>query len=162
MNLKQVKKHSPKKKRSKRVGRGSGSGRGLTCGRGHKGAKSRSGWGGKVLYEGGQMPLVRRIRTKGFNNKFRAEFTEVNLSRLEGFSEGEQITPEKLIMAGIIKKVGRNGIKILGSGDAVKSAEVVAHRFTAGARAKIEAAGGKCVFVDDLKAEKAKEPGEIR
>ena len=108
------------------------------------------------------MPLFRRLRGTGFTNRNRKEYTGINLGRLSGFPEGAQITPEKLLMEGVIKRISRDGIKILGSGDAVPRAEIVAHKFSAGARAKIETAGGRCILVADLKKQRSREPEEIR
>jgi large subunit ribosomal protein L15 len=127
----------------KRIGRGPGSGTGKTAGRGEKGQKSRSGYSRKVGFEGGQMPLHRRVPKRGFTNAlFRREFAEVNLGRLEVFEEGTIVTPEVLVKQGIVKQV-RDGIKILGKGDLTKSLTVHAHRFSARARERITGLGGK-------------------
>lgn len=122
----------------KRVGRGPGSGLGKTAGRGHKGQRSRSGYSKRLGFEGGQMPLIRRVPKRGFTNIFRREFAVVNLSQLEGF-EGE-VTPESLLEKGLVKR-GRP-VKILGEGEVSSSLRVKAHRFSRSAREKIEAAGG--------------------
>jgi len=124
----------------KRVGRGPGSGLGKTAGRGHKGQKSRSGYRRLLGFEGGQMPLVRRVPKRGFNNIFRREFAVVNVAQLAAL-EGE-ITPEKLRAAGLVR--GDLPVKVLGSGELEKALTVVAHKFSKSARAKIEAAGGRC------------------
>jgi large subunit ribosomal protein L15 len=127
----------------KRIGRGPGSGTGKTAGRGEKGQKSRSGYSRKVGFEGGQMPLHRRVPKRGFTNAlFRKEFAEVNLGRLEIFEEGTIVTPEVLVKQGIVKQV-RDGIKILGKGDLTKSLTVHAHRFSARAKERITGLGGK-------------------
>jgi large subunit ribosomal protein L15 len=127
----------------KRIGRGAGSGTGKTAGRGEKGQKSRSGYSRKVGFEGGQMPLHRRVPKRGFTNAlFRKEFAEVNLGRLEVFEEGTIVTPEVLVKQGIVKQV-RDGIKILGKGDLTKSLTVHAHRFSARAKERITGLGGK-------------------
>ena len=99
----------------RRVGRGPGSGRGKTAGRGEKGQKSRSGYSRKVGFEGGQMPLHRRVPKRGFRNIFRKEYAEVNLSRLEQFEEGTIVTPEMLVRNGVVKRQ-RDGIKVLAKG----------------------------------------------
>jgi large subunit ribosomal protein L15 len=127
----------------KRLGRGTGSGLGKTSGKGHKGQKARSGGGVRPGFEGGQMPLYLRLPKRGFSNaRFRKEYAEVNVSRLNGFKAGAKVTPEKLIEAGIVKKV-KDGVKIMGSGELTKRLTVAAHKFTKGAIEKIEAAGGK-------------------
>jgi large subunit ribosomal protein L15 len=127
----------------KRVGRGPGSGLGKTSGRGEKGQKSRSGFGQKAGFEGGQMPLHRRVPKRGFSNaRFRKEFTCVNLERLEIFEAGTVVTPETLLKRGIIKKV-LDGVKILGDGAFSKALTVKAHKFSAKAQERITGAGGK-------------------
>jgi large subunit ribosomal protein L15 len=127
----------------KRVGRGPGSGLGKTSGRGEKGQKSRSGFSQKQGFEGGQMPLHRRVPKRGFTNaRFRKEFTEVNVQKLEAFEPGTIVTPELLLERGIIKKLG-DGLKVLAKGKLTKALTVKAHRFSAGAQAAIAAAGGK-------------------
>jgi large subunit ribosomal protein L15 len=126
----------------KRLGRGTGSGLGKTSGKGHKGQKARSGGGVRPGFEGGQMPLYLRLPKRGFSNaRFKKEFAEVNVGKLDGFRAGSTVTPEKLIEAGIIKKV-HNGVKIMGSGELTKKLTISAHKFTKGAIAKIEKAGG--------------------
>lgn len=131
---------SPRKSR-KRIGRGRGSGSGKTCGSGHKGWKSRSGSGGRELNEGGQMPLFRRIPKRGFNNKWRIEYSTVNVEQLNRFKDEEMITPERLFEEKLIKKRDKE-IKILGSGKLQRKLTVSAHKFSAGAEEKIRAAGG--------------------
>ena len=128
--------------KKKRVGRGPGSGLGKTAGRGNKGQKSRSGYSGKVGFEGGQMPLQRRLPKRGFTNIFKKQWIEVTLSTLENsFDAGDEITPETMHERGVIAK-GKRDIVVLGTGELTKALTVSAHRFTKGARAKIEAAGG--------------------
>ena len=128
--------------KKKRVGRGPGSGLGKTAGRGNKGQKSRSGYSGKVGFEGGQMPLQRRLPKRGFTNIFKKQWIEVTLSTLEqSFEAGDTITPETMHERGVIAK-GKRDIVVLGTGDISKALTVSAHRFTKGARTKIEAAGG--------------------
>ena len=126
----------------KRLGRGTGSGLGKTSGKGHKGAKARSGGGKRPGFEGGQMPLVRRLPKRGFYNPFRTEYVAINVDRLEVFEDGMTVTPVELIEYGIIKKIG-DGIKIMGNGELTKKLTVQAAKFTATAKEKIEAAGGK-------------------
>ena len=128
--------------KKKRVGRGPGSGLGKTAGRGNKGQKSRSGYSGKVGFEGGQMPLQRRLPKRGFTNIFKKQWIEVTLATLENsFEGGDSITPETMHERGVIAK-GKRDIVVLGTGELTKALTVSAHRFTKGARQKIEAAGG--------------------
>jgi large subunit ribosomal protein L15 len=132
----------------KRVGRGPGSGLGKTSGRGEKGQKSRSGFSHKDGFEGGQMPLHRRVPKRGFNNhRFRKEFVAVNLGRLEIFEAGTIVTPEVLLKRGMIKKVG-DGLKILADGDLTKALTVRAHKFSAKAQEKIAGLGGKAEVLE--------------
>ena len=128
------------RKARKRIGRGPGSGTGKTAGRGHKGQRSRSGFSRRPGFEGGQMPLVRRVPKRGFTNIFRTEYAVVNVGRLDAL-DGE-VTPEVLIDAGWIKK--GELVKILGQGDLGKALTVKAHKFSESARSKIEKAGGSC------------------
>ncbi len=127
---------------AKRLGRGVGSGLGKTSGKGHKGAKARSGGGKRPGFEGGQMPLYRRVPKKGFTNIFRVEYAEVNVGELEVFTEGTVVNTELLKAAGIIKKT-LGGVKILGNGELSKKLTVEAAKFTESAKQKIEAVGGK-------------------
>jgi large subunit ribosomal protein L15 len=129
------------KKPRKRVGRGPGSGNGKTAGRGHKGQKSRSGYSQRVGFEGGQMPLIRRVPKRGFTNIFRVEYAVVNLARLAKVTVAE-VDPDSLATLGLVKK--GLPVKVLGTGEIGKALKVVAHKFSASARAKIEAAGGSC------------------
>lgn len=124
----------------KRVGRGPGSGIGKTSGKGEKGQKSRSGHSRRAGFEGGQMPLVRRVPKRGFTNIWRTEFTVVNVGQLAEI-EGE-ITPEVLVSRGLVR-AGRK-VKVLGEGEVGKALNVTADKFSKSARAKIEAAGGRC------------------
>ena len=130
----------------KRLGRGTGSGLGKTSGKGHKGAKARSGGGKGPGFEGGQIPLMRRIPKRGFTNKFRTEYVAINVDRLEIFEDGQVVTPVELIEMGIIKKI-EDGVKIMGNGDITKKLTVQANKFTATAKEKIEAAGGKAEVI---------------
>lgn len=124
----------------KRVGRGPGSGHGTTAGRGTKGQRSRTGFSRRIGHEGGQMPLIRRVPKRGFTNIFRTEYATVNVERLAGL--GAEITPELLVEKGLVR-AGRP-VKILGRGEISEPLTVIAHKFTRGAREKIEAAGGRC------------------
>ena len=126
---------------AKRLGRGVGSGLGKTSGKGHKGAKARSGGGKRPGFEGGQMPLYRRVPKKGFTNIFGTEYAEVNVGQLEVFNDGVVVNAELLKAAGIIKKT-MDGVKILGNGELTKKLTVQAAKFTASAKEKIEALGG--------------------
>ena len=126
----------------KRLGRGTGSGLGKTSGKGHKGAKARSGGGKRPGFEGGQMPLTMRLPKRGFTNKWRVEYATVNVERLNIFEDGEVVTPVELVESGILKNV-QDGVKILGNGEITKKLTVQANKFTATAKEKIEAAGGK-------------------
>lgn len=126
----------------KRLGRGVGSGLGKTSGKGHKGAKARSGGGKAPGFEGGQMPLTRRVPKSGFVNIFRKEYATVNLSALECFEDGAVVTIDTLKELGLIKQV-KDGVKILGGGEITRKLTVQVTKFTASAKEKIEAAGGK-------------------
>ncbi len=130
----------------KRLGRGSGSGLGKTSGKGHKGAKARSGGGKRPGFEGGQMPLYRRIPKRGFNNVFGTEYAEVNVERLEAFEDGATVDAKALLNARIIRKE-LDGVKILGGGELTKKLTVKAAKFTASAKEKIEAVGGKAEVI---------------
>lgn len=128
--------------KKKRVGRGPGSGLGKTAGKGHKGQKSRSGYSSKIGFEGGQMPLQRRLPKRGFTNIFKKKWLEVSLAKLEeSFNAGDEITPEILHERGLIKKA-KHDLVILGSGEISKALKISAHRFTQTAKEKIEKAGG--------------------
>ena len=129
-------------KNRKRIGRGAGSGTGKTSGRGHKGQNSRSGGGVKPGFEGGQMPLQRRLPKRGFTPLNKKVYALVNLRDLETFESDSIVDPEMLINAGFIKSV-RDGVKILADGDLTKAVTVKAHKFSKSAAAKIEAVGGK-------------------
>jgi large subunit ribosomal protein L15 len=133
-------------KEPKRKGRGIGSGHGKTAGRGHKGQKARSGGGVRPGFEGGQMPLTRRIPKRGFTNIFAKVYSEVNVGDLEIFEPGTVVTPELLKEKGLIKKI-KDGVKILGDGELTKSLIVRAHKFSKTAQQKIEAVGGKAEVI---------------
>ena len=132
------------KRPKKRIGRGPGSGHGKTAGRGHKGQRSRSGFSQRAGFEGGQMPLVRRVPKRGFTNIFKQEYQVVNVARLADF-EGE-VNPENLVERGVV----RSGmpVKVLGNGEISTALKVKAHKFSATARAKIETAGGSCEVLE--------------
>ena len=131
------------RKNRKRVGRGDGSGHGTYSGRGCKGQKSRSGYSTKPGFEGGQLPLIQRLpRKRGFTNIFRTEYSIVNLGQLRKFEAGSEVTPERLLAAGVVRSL-RQPIKVLADGDIDRSLVVKANKFSAAAKAKIEAAGGK-------------------
>lgn len=126
----------------KRVGRGHGSGNGKTAGKGHKGQNARSGGGVRPGFEGGQMPMTRRIPKRGFNNIFAVKYSTVNVSDLDKFVDGTIVDAELLAASGLIKKTA-NGVKILGNGELSKNLTVKAQAFSASAKEKIEKAGGK-------------------
>lgn len=126
----------------KRLGRGVGSGLGKTSGKGHKGAKARSGGGKRPGFEGGQMPLYRRVPKQGFTNIYRTEYATVNVGQLEIFENGTVVTVETLKEAGLVKKI-LDGVKILGNGELTKKLTVEATKFSGTAKEKIEALGGK-------------------
>ena len=133
--------------KKKRVGRGPGSGLGKTSGRGEKGQKSRSGYSAKIGFEGGQMPLHRRLPKRGFTNIFKKEWIEVSLASLDrSFESGEEVTPELLHERGLIKKAKRD-VVVLGTGEISKALRISAHRFTRSAREKIEQAGGAATLI---------------
>ena len=134
------------KKAVKRVGRGHGSGWGKTAGKGHKGQKARSGGGVRPGFVGGQMPLQRRVPKRGFNNIFAKEIVAVNLSTLNRFEDGTVVDIQALLDKGIVKN-RFDGVKILGNGNLNKKLEVKATAFSASAKEKIEAAGGKAEVV---------------
>lgn len=129
-------------KKTKRLGRGTGSGWGKTAGRGQKGQKSRSGGGVRPGFEGGQMPLYRRLPKRGFTNIFATKYSIVNLEDLNRFEDNTEVTPELLIQSGIINKL-EDGVKILGNGELSKKLTVKANKFSKSAAEKIEANGGK-------------------
>lgn len=133
-------------KASKRIGRGHGSGQGKTAGKGHKGQKARSGGGVRIGFEGGQMPLARRIPKRGFNNIFAVKYATVNVSELNKFTEGTVVDTELLVATGLIKKV-YDGVKILGDGELNTALTVKAAKFTKSAAEKIEKAGGKAEVI---------------
>jgi large subunit ribosomal protein L15 len=142
MKLHDMKPAKGSRTKAKRLGRGIGSGLGKTSGKGHKGAKARSGGGKGPGFEGGQMPLMRRIPKSGFTNIFRKEYATVNIESLERFEDGTVVTEAVLRDAGVVKG-GKDGLKVLGRGELTRKLTVQATRFTGGAKEKIEQAGGK-------------------
>ena len=132
------------KKSRKRIGRGPGSGTGKTAGRGHKGQRSRSGYSQRLGFEGGQMPLTRRVPKRGFTNIFRTRYQVVNLAGLVDFSGA--VTPTDLVAKGLVRP--GHLIKVLGDGEIKSAIQIQAHKFSASAREKIEAAGGSCEVLE--------------
>nr|WP_317412546.1 50S ribosomal protein L15 [uncultured Solibaculum sp.] len=130
----------------KRIGRGHGSGNGKTAGKGHKGQKARAGRGMRAGFEGGQMPLMRRLPKRGFNNIFATRYAEVNVGALNAFEAGSVVDTEALKKAGVIKKA-YDGVKVLGNGKIEKAITVQAAAFSKSAKEKIEAAGGKAEVI---------------
>lgn len=131
------------KKESRRLGRGIGSGLGKTSGKGHKGQWARSGGGVRPGFEGGQMPLIRRIPKRGFNNYFKKQYSIINLCDLEIFEDGDVVNAETLLAYGVLSKVEEYGVKVLGGGEVTKKVTVQANKFTKSAVEAIEKAGGK-------------------
>ncbi len=147
MNLNELKPAAGSKKESFRVGRGHGSGNGKTSGKGHKGQKARSGGGVRPGFEGGQMPIYRRLPKRGFTNVFAKVYTEINVTALNSFEDGAEVTAESLKAAGIIKKIN-DGVKVLGRGElTAKNLTVKLAKFTKSASEKIEACGGKAEVI---------------
>ena len=146
MEINKLKPRPGSLKSKKRVGRGDSSGHGNTAGRGTKGQRSRSGVKIGAYFEGGQMPLSRRVPKRGFRNVFRKRYAIINVEQLNRFNDGETITPERLIEDGLIKKI-MNGLKILSKGEMNKKIIVKAHKFSKEAINKIESAGGKAEVI---------------
>lgn len=142
MNLHEMKYNDGARKTSKRLGRGQGSGLGKTSGKGHKGQNARSGGGVRIGFEGGQTPFYKSMPKRGFTNFNRLEYAIVNLSDLNRFKEGTNVTPELLKQAGIVKK-SLDGVKVLGNGTLEKAVNVTCHKISKSAQAAIEKAGGK-------------------
>ena len=146
MNLHELSPAEGSTKSSKRIGRGHGSGWGKTAGKGHKGQKARSGGSIRPGFEGGQMPLQRRIPKRGFNNIFAKKIVAINVSALNAFEDGAEVTSEALVEKGIVKS-DFDGIKVLGNGSVTKKLNVKVAAFSESAKQKIEAAGGKAEVV---------------
>jgi len=142
LKLHELKAPPGSKRKPRRKGRGTGTGQGKTAGRGQDGQNSRSGGGVRLGFEGGQMPLYRRLPKRGFTNIWRTEYEIVNVEALDVFDDGTEITKEVLIERGLIRK-SQNGVKILGNGEISKKLTVIADKFSKSAREKIEASGGK-------------------
>jgi large subunit ribosomal protein L15 len=145
MNLSGLKPPAGQKHVQRRVGRGMGSGRGKTAGRGQKGQRSVSGYSKMRGFEGGQMPLHRRLPKRGFHNIFRKEYAVINVGRLDAL-EGDSFTPERLMELGVVKSLG-DGLKVLGSGEVKRPLQVQAHLFSRSAQEKIQAAGGSVQII---------------
>jgi len=146
MRLEELKPKEGSTKKAKRVGRGPGSGSGKTAGKGHKGQKARSGGVKGAGFEGGQMPLQRRIPKRGFTNIFRKEYAIVNISDLAAISTSDTVTPELLKQNGLISSI-KDGLKVLGTGELKTKLTVRAHKFSKSAVDKIQAAGGKAEVI---------------
>jgi large subunit ribosomal protein L15 len=147
MKLHELQPASGSMKRRKVVGRGRGSGRGTTAGRGGKGQTARTGSSIPAWFEGGQMPLIRRLPKRGFTNIFKKEYAIINIAALERFEPIQEITPELLVAMGLIRS-RHEGVKVLGKGELSKALTVHAHKFSQSAVAKIEAAGGKVQVIE--------------
>jgi len=148
MKLHELKPAKGAVKEKKRIGRGTATGQGKTAGRGQDGQWSRSGGGVKPGFEGGQMPLYRRLPKRGFNNfEFEKRYSIVNIEKLNIFEDGTEITPELLKETGVVRKIEKDGIKILGNGSIEKKLTIKANKFTKSAAEKIEAAGGKAEVI---------------
>jgi large subunit ribosomal protein L15 len=151
MNLNDVHRGIQKHKKRKRLGRGPGSGQGKTAGKGHKGQRARAGWKSPVTFEGGQMPLVRRIPKRGFHNAFALTVAAVNLGDLDGaFAAGEEVTPESLKAKAVVRG-SYDVLKVLGDGELTKKLKISAHRFSRSALEKIQQAGGEAVVLPGRK-----------
>ena len=146
MNLGDLRAPEGASKNRKRLGRGSGSGHGKTSGRGHKGQRARSGGRGKTGFEGGQMPLQRRVPKRGFTNIFRKEYAIINISDLDRFDKGSTVDVSVLVEAGLVNKIGA-GVKLLADGDIKKPLIIKVHKYSQAAKEKVEAAGGRIEVV---------------
>ena len=147
MNLDDVHRGVETHKKRLRVGRGTGSGRGKTAGRGHKGQKSRSGWSSHPAFQGGTMPLVRRVPKRGFHNQFALAVATVNVGELEdAFSAGDEVTPDSLRERSVVRR-RYDVLKVLGDGELTKKLTISAHRFSKSALEKIEKAGGQTIVL---------------
>ena len=147
MKLHELKAVEGSTKARKRIGHGPGSGTGKTSGKGEKGQNARSGGGVRPGFEGGQMPLYRRLPKRGFKNVTAIKYSEINVSTLNKFEDGAEVTPELLKASGLIKKL-EDGVSVMGNGELTKKLTVNAHRFTKTAKEKIEAAGGKAIVIN--------------
>ncbi|MDH5667530.1 MAG: 50S ribosomal protein L15 [Nitrospira sp.] len=149
MNLHDLKPAKGARKKRKRIGRGPGSGHGKTATKGHKGLLARSGGGKRAGFEGGQMPLIRRVPKFGFANPFRTEYAIVNVKSLETWGGSETVTPQAMVEAGLVKRKTLP-IKILGNGELKRSLVVQAHKFSKSAESKIQAAGGRVEVIGSV------------
>lgn len=147
MELNSIKPALGSTKNRKRIGRGPGSGHGKTATKGHKGQKARSGGSIKAGFEGGQMPMQRRLPKRGFNSLNRVEYTQVNVGKLNVFDANSTVDVEALVRSGLVKQIN-SGIKILADGDLTKALTIKAHKFSSAAKAKILAAGGTAEEID--------------
>jgi large subunit ribosomal protein L15 len=147
MKLHEIKPAPGSTKRRKVVGRGRGSGHGTTAGRGGKGQTARTGSSIPAWFEGGQMPLIRRLPKRGFTNIFKKDYAIVNVETLERFESGQEVTPALLVSKGLLR-ARSDGVKVLGTGALTKALTVHAHKFSQSAAAKIEAAGGKVQVIE--------------
>jgi large subunit ribosomal protein L15 len=147
MKLHEIKPAPGSTKRRKVVGRGRGSGRGTTAGRGGKGQTARTGSSIPAWFEGGQMPLIRRLPKRGFTNIFKKNYAIINIEILDRFESGQEVTPALLVSQGLIRS-RNDGVKVLGTGALTKTLTVHAHKFSQSAAAKIEAAGGKVQVIE--------------
>jgi large subunit ribosomal protein L15 len=147
MKLHEIKPSPGSTKRRKVVGRGRGSGRGTTAGRGGKGQTARTGSSIPAWFEGGQMPLIRRLPKRGFTNIFKKNYAIINIELLDRFESGQEVTPALLVFQGLIRS-RNDGVKVLGTGVLTKTLTVHAHKFSQSAAAKIEAAGGKVQVIE--------------
>jgi len=147
MNLHDLKPAKGSKTRKRRVGRGEGSGRGYTSGRGANGQNSRSGSKTRPTFEGGQTPLFRKLPKRGFNNKFKKQYSVINVYQLNRYEDGTEITPEMLKEDGLIDNIAKHGVKILAKGDLTKELVVKANAFSSSAVEKIEKTGGKAEVI---------------
>ena len=162
MNINDVHRGIQKNKKRRRVGRGPGSGHGKTSGRGHKGQKSRAGWSHSAVFQGGAMPLVRRVPKRGFNNKWALNVAVINVGDLEAFFDsGDEVTPEALREKSLAKN-RYDVLKILGDGKLTKRLKVSAHRFSKTARESIEKAGGEIVVLPGKVSVEAKKAAQRR
>ena len=162
MNINDVHRGIQKNKKRRRIGRGPGSGHGKTSGKGHKGQRSRSGWSHSAVFQGGAMPLVRRVPKRGFNNKWALDVAVINVGDLEAcFDSGDEVTPEALHDKSLAKN-RYDVLKVLGDGKLTKRLKVSAHRFSKTAREQIEKAGGEIVVLPGKVSVEAKKAAKRR
>jgi large subunit ribosomal protein L15 len=157
MNLTQAKSVEMPRTRRTRVGRGEASGVGKTSGKGHKGARARAGYSKRPYFAGGQMPIIRRIPKRGFHNAWGADYAVINCGDLERFESGSTVDVERLVAAGVVRRIG-DGVKLLGDGSLTKKLAVKVHRASASAKAKIEKAGGTVETLEKVTSPRPKSP----